>query len=84
MKDPRYPGAPGDATISEEGWLIIGDEAWTEAEWRNDQGLAYRRQQREQERPVRTGYFREYRDRNVEKVRKYRREWMRERRADVS
>jgi hypothetical protein len=33
--DPRFPNAPVDSYVSEEGWLIIDDEAWTEAEWRN-------------------------------------------------
>lgn len=28
-----FPGAPLDATYSEEGWLIIEDEAWTEHDW---------------------------------------------------
>lgn len=32
-RDP-FPGAPVGATYSEEGWLVIGDEAWTEHEWR--------------------------------------------------
>ena len=29
-----FPEAPPDAWISEEGWLIVGDEAWTVDEWR--------------------------------------------------
>jgi hypothetical protein len=28
-----FPGAPDDAYLSEEGWLIIGDEAWTRSDW---------------------------------------------------
>lgn len=28
-----FPGAPLDASYSEEGWLLIGDEAWTEHDW---------------------------------------------------
>ena len=29
----NFPGAPLDAVYSEEGWLIIEDEAWTEHDW---------------------------------------------------
>ena len=29
----KFPGAPADATYTDEGWLCIGDEAWTEHEW---------------------------------------------------
>lgn len=28
-----FPGAPPGATVCEEGWLIVGDEAWTVHEW---------------------------------------------------
>lgn len=37
MNDPRFPGAPAHASISEEGWLIIGEEAWTAEEWASPQ-----------------------------------------------
>lgn len=33
MTNPKFPGAPEGSYISEEGWLIVGDEAWTEREW---------------------------------------------------
>ena len=29
-----FPGAPEGAALTEEGWLVIGDEAWTEEDWR--------------------------------------------------
>ena len=28
-----FPGAPQGSYVSEEGWLIVGDEAWTAHEW---------------------------------------------------
>lgn len=28
-----FPGAPPGAVISEEGWLLIDDEAWTAEDW---------------------------------------------------
>ena len=30
-----FPNAPSGSWICEEGWLIIGDEAWTADEWRH-------------------------------------------------
>ena len=30
----RFPGAPKGAEYTDEGWLIWGDEAWTEHEWK--------------------------------------------------
>lgn len=35
MSIDRFPGAPPSSYVCEEGWLIIRDQAWTEAEWRN-------------------------------------------------
>ena len=29
----RFPGAPADAILSEEGWLLLQDEAWDETAW---------------------------------------------------
>ena len=29
----RFPNAPEDSYVCEEGWLVIDDEAWTEEEW---------------------------------------------------
>ena len=29
-----FPNAPPESYVSEEGWLIVGDEAWTSEEWR--------------------------------------------------
>lgn len=29
-----YPDAPSGALISAEGWLVVGEEAWTPQEWR--------------------------------------------------
>jgi hypothetical protein len=29
-----FPGAPANAFVSDEGWLLIGQEAWTVQEWR--------------------------------------------------
>ena len=29
-----YPGVPEGAYVCEEGWLCIGEEAWTWHEWR--------------------------------------------------
>lgn len=29
----RFPGAPKDATYTDEGWLILEDEAWTAEQW---------------------------------------------------
>jgi hypothetical protein len=34
MTDHRFPGAPDGSYVSEEGWLVVDDEAWTEHEWR--------------------------------------------------
>ncbi len=34
MTDRRFPEAPPGSYVSEEGWLVVGDEAWTEDEWR--------------------------------------------------
>lgn len=34
MPDPRFPGAPPGSYVTEEGWLVYGDEAWTEDDWR--------------------------------------------------
>lgn len=35
MNDLRdFPGAPEGAFISDEGWLVLGQEAWTVEEWR--------------------------------------------------
>lgn len=28
-----FPGAPPGSYVCEEGWLIVGDEAWTPQEW---------------------------------------------------
>jgi hypothetical protein len=28
-----FPGAPPGSYVCEEGWLIIGDQAWTLTEW---------------------------------------------------
>lgn len=30
----NFPDAPDDAWLSDEGWLCVGDEAWTAEEWR--------------------------------------------------
>lgn len=30
----RFPGAPAGSYVSDEGWLIVGDQAWTVEEWR--------------------------------------------------
>jgi hypothetical protein len=30
----RFPGAPRAAVFTAEGWMVWGDEAWTEHEWR--------------------------------------------------
>lgn len=35
MSLDRFPSAPPGSYVSEEGWLVVGDEAWTEAEWRS-------------------------------------------------
>lgn len=29
-----FPDAPAGSYVCEEGWLIVGDEAWTAEEWR--------------------------------------------------
>ena len=29
----RFPNAPTDAELTPEGWLIVHDEAWDEAQW---------------------------------------------------
>lgn len=31
----RFRNAPPGSYVSEEGWLIIDDEAWTAEEWNN-------------------------------------------------
>lgn len=28
-----FPGAPRDAEYTEEGWLVVRDEAWTIEDW---------------------------------------------------
>ena len=33
-----FPGAPYGSYVNEDGWLIVGDEAWTEREWRARSG----------------------------------------------
>ena len=33
MTRSLYPDAPAGSWISEEGWLVIGEEAWTSSEW---------------------------------------------------
>ena len=30
---PMFRNAPPDSYVSEEGWLIVGDEAWLPEEW---------------------------------------------------
>ena len=37
MTDPRFPKAPPGSYVCEEGWLIVGDEAWTEEQWNDRQ-----------------------------------------------
>ena len=32
-RDVTFPDAPADSYVSEEGWLICGEEAWTLHEW---------------------------------------------------
>ena len=29
----KFPGAPAGSWVSPEGWLIVGDEGWTQHEW---------------------------------------------------
>lgn len=43
MSDPRFPGAPPGSYVSDEGWLIVGEEAWTAEEWSGDHGVRWRR-----------------------------------------
>lgn len=31
--DERFPGAPPESYVCEEGWLVCGEQAWTEREW---------------------------------------------------
>lgn len=38
----RFPDAPPGSYVSEEGWLITGQEAWTAEEWAGEWGQAYR------------------------------------------
>lgn len=33
MKRQPFPDAPENSYVTPEGWLIVGDEAWTEEEW---------------------------------------------------
>jgi hypothetical protein len=33
VKHPDFPSAPPGSYVCEEGWLIVGDEAWTPDEW---------------------------------------------------
>ncbi len=33
MSRHHFPGAPRDASYSEEGWLVIDDECWRPADW---------------------------------------------------
>lgn len=42
----RFPGAPPYAYVSEEGWLVCGDQAWTEEEWRGVHGREWRSRHR--------------------------------------
>jgi hypothetical protein len=48
----RFPGAPASAYVCEEGWLVIGQQAWTETEWNGEQGNAYRSEQARQRTPA--------------------------------
>jgi hypothetical protein len=34
LKD--FPNAPAGSWVCSEGWLIVGDEAWTVAEWNGE------------------------------------------------
>jgi hypothetical protein len=33
QRAPHFPDAPAGSYVCEEGWLVINDQAWTEAEW---------------------------------------------------
>lgn len=75
MTDPRFPNAPLDSWVSDEGWLIIGDEAWTEEEWQRRERFRDRRRKA----PAPTRYATE--EERLEARRRTRRESARRRRA---
>lgn len=38
-----FPDAPPGSYVTEQGWLVVGDQAWTAEEWNSAIGLDYRR-----------------------------------------
>lgn len=42
----HFCGAPPDAWLTPEGWLVIDDEAWTLDEWLGGQGETWRAEHR--------------------------------------
>jgi hypothetical protein len=51
VTDPRFPDAPLDSYVCEEGWLVVGDQAWTEDEWARTRDATYRYGRRPNGRP---------------------------------
>ena len=74
----RYPGAPPGSYVSEEGWLVVGAEAWTEEEWA--------RRERWRDRRPKASHPRRYAsdEERLEARRRARRESARRRRGGMS
>lgn len=63
MSRPAFANAPQCSYVNEDGWLVLGDEAWTEAEWKRYQNkLKYgvRYQTDEERKAARQKTWREY------------------------
>lgn len=72
-----FPGAPPGSYVSDEGWLIVGDEAWTLDEWTHQRAQAARASSRPTKYHIRYATD----DERREAKRRVRRESARRRRA---
>lgn len=78
-----FPDAPPGSYVSDEGWLVIEDEAWTYEEWHTEIGRAYRRVIRPKSPRPKRAAPRRYatEEERIEAHRRARREYNRRRRA---
>lgn len=91
-----FPGAPPSAHVCEEGWLILGEEAWTVEEWRSGLGaderakhgihvkIERRRPTEEERQAARRETKRRWIEANRERLRRYNREYMRRKRGSAA
>jgi hypothetical protein len=75
----RFPDAPEGSWVSDEGWLVIGDEAFTEEGWNGNEGREYRAARNPAAGRRRS---RRWREAHPEEHRRRERERMRRRRAE--